>query len=328
MAYIFDITNQTYIALAPHHTFGRLANSVNTPIDKPYISKLHAAIEWDGKRWRIKNLGLNGTWLNNALIAANDAPILKAGDKFHLAELNDPGFTIVDIAPPADMLWPLEIPKGEQPQPVYLSRYHLLPDANTPELAIYFDDASQQWHVETLTANNEHTAHEINEGDAIQVGEQRWKLIRVQVYGPTEIHSTPTQQLSDLEFVFNLSLDEESTQLELCGNQQKFDLAVRNHHYLLAHLARLRALDAASGLDNKSQGWVYTEQLATDLGLDTTHMNIYIFRLRKQIADSLPTTLGLQNLLERRGGKIRFGCEKFKIYKGAALTTASPLAIA
>jgi hypothetical protein len=323
MAYIFDIAANTYIALAPHHTFGRLATSVNTHIDKPYISKLHAAIAWDGKHWRIKNLGLNGTWLNNSSVPTNDSTAINVGDEFHLAELSDPGFKILDIAPPADMLWPLKTAAGMQPEPIYLSRYHLLPDANTPTLAIYFDEKSQQWHMETLNANQEHVAHALNEGDLVQLGEAHWRLIRAQVVGPTEIH-THLQQLGDMEFVFNLSLDEESTQLELFGNQQKVDLAVRNHHYLLAHLARRRASDAAIGLDIKSQGWVYTDQLATDLGLDTTHMNIYIFRLRKQIADSLPTTLGLQNLLERRGGKIRFGCEKFKIYKGAALTAESP----
>jgi hypothetical protein len=130
-----------------------------------------------------------------------------------------------------------------------------------------------------------------------------------------------------MEFIFNLSLDEESTQLELVLGQQKIDLAVRNHHYLLALLARYRAADAAKGLDGKSQGWIYTDILANELGLDATHMNIYIFRLRKQLADSLPNLAGLQNLLERRGGKIRFGCDKFKIYKGEALTIQSPLAV-
>lgn len=327
MAYIFDIANNTYFALAPHHTFGRLANSVNTQIDKPYVSKLHAAIAWDGKHWRIKNLGLNGTWLNSESVPTNDSVVLKVGDEFHLAALSDPGFKVIDTAPPADMLWPVEIIKGVQPQPIYLSRYHLLPDANAPELAIYFDDKSQQWQMETLNANQEHSTQALNEGDLIELGEARWRLVRAQVVGPTEINTHLAQQLSDMEFVFNLSLDEESTQLELFGNQQKVDLAVRNHHYLLAYLARRRASDAAIGLDIKSQGWIYTDQLATDLGLDTTHMNIYIFRLRKQIADSLPTTLGLQTLLERRGGKIRFGCEKFKIYKGAALTTESPRAL-
>ena len=330
MAYIFDIANKTYLALAPHHTFGRLANAVDTPIDKPYISKLHAAIEWDGMDWRIKNLGLNGTWVNGTLLkgnnlTGNESHTLCVNDQFHLAELSDPGFKVIDITPPADMLWPLKTPADTKPQPIYLSRYHLLPDTNAPELAIFFDEQNQQWQLETLNAQHEHLAYGLNDGDLIQLGSTHWRLMRAHICGPTEAHVFPTQHLSDIEFVFNLSLDEESTQLELISSQQKFDLAVRNHHYLLAHLARRRAADTARGLDNKSQGWVYTDQLASELGLDATHMNIYIFRLRKQIADCVPTVVGLQYLLERRGGKIRFGCEKFKIYKGASLTLASPL---
>lgn len=327
MAYIFDTSAQTFTAIAPHHTFGRLANSVDTHIDKPYISKLHAAIEWSGKEWRIKNLGLNGTWVNGIALSANESAVLKINDELHFAKLTDPSFSVQDLSPPADMLWPLNIPTGTKPQPIYVSRYHLLPDAITPELAVYFDEERQQWQLETLTAQQEQHTQVLNDGDLVQLGNQHWQLIRAQVYGPTEAHAYPMQQLNDMEFVFNLSLDEESTQLELINGQQKIDLAVRNHHYLLAQLARHRAADAARGLDSKSRGWIYTEMLASELGLDTTHMNIYIFRLRKQIADSLPTILGLHSLLERRGGKIRFGCEKFKIYKGTALTTKSPVTV-
>jgi hypothetical protein len=328
MAYIFDTAVQTYTALAPHHTFGRLANSVDTHLDKPYISKLHAAIEWTGKAWCIKNLGLNGTWVNGIRLAANEAVTLRLNDELHFAELTDPSFTVKDLHPPADMLWPLNNSINATPQPIYLSRYHLLPDAITPELALYFDEQTQQWQLETQTAQQEHHTHPLNNGDVVQLGNQHWQLMRTHVYGPTEANAFPLQQLRDMEFVFNLSLDEESTQLELVNGQQKVDLAVRNHHYLLAQLARYRAADAARGLDNKSQGWIYTDILASEMGLDTTHMNIYIFRLRKQIADNLPTILGLQYLLERRGGKIRFGCEKFKIYKGEALTIESPLTVA
>jgi len=324
MAYIFDTATENYIPLAPHHTFGRLADSVDTHIDRPYVSKLHAAIEWSGKEWRIKNLGLNGTWLNGALLAANETVALNEGDEIHFAELKDPPIKIAELSPPSDLLWPLEIPAGTQPQPIYLSRYHLLPDAFTPELALYFDEQSQQWNLETLNEQQEHLSYPLNNGDLVQLGSQHWQLMRAQIYGPTEVHAYQIQQLPDMEFIFNLSLDEETTQLELITGQQKIDLSVRNHHYLLAQLARHRAADAARGLDSKSQGWIYTDILAGELGLDPTHMNIYIFRLRKQIADSLPTIMGLQHLLERRGGKIRFGCEKFKIYKGETLTAESP----
>ncbi len=326
MAYIFDTATHTYIALAPHHTFGRLANSVDTHIDKPYVSKLHAAIEWSGKEWRIKNLGLNGTWVNDVKLSANESTTLTRGDELHFAEQADPAFKISELSPPADMLWPLDIPDDLSPEPIYLSRYHLLPDTLTPQLALYFDEESQQWQLESLTSEQEHHTRALNDGDLVQMENQHWQLMRAQVYGPTEVHAFAMHQLTDMEFIFNLSLDEESTQLELIHGQQKVDLGVRNHHYLLAQLARHRAADAGRGLDGKSRGWIYTERLASELGLDTTHMNIYIFRLRKQIADSLPTILGQQHLLERRGGKIRFGCEKFKIYKGEALITESPLA--
>ena len=329
MAYILDIATQTYIPLAPHHTFGRLANSVDTHIDKPYVSKLHAAIEWTGSDWRIKNLGLNGTWLNTANLPTGESLPLNPNDELHFAELSDPAFKVIDLSPPADMLWPLETPAGTQPQPIYLTRYHLLPDAYNPELALYFEEQHQEWQIETLNEQQEHLTYAVKNGELVQLGNAPWQLMRAQIYGPTEAHNVNLQQLNEMEFIFKLSLDEETTQLELINNhQQTIDLAIRNHHYLLAQLARHRADDALLGLDSINQGWVYTDILANELGLDNTHMNIYIFRLRKQIADTLPTLLGLQTLVERRGGKIRFGCDKFKIYKGGVLTLELPLATA
>ncbi|MES2675705.1 MAG: FHA domain-containing protein [Pseudomonadota bacterium] len=331
MAYIFDVATQGYVPLAPHHTFGRLAAAVDSQIDKPYISKLHAAIEWNGRAWYIKNLGLNGTWINGTVLEQGNSCELKVGNEVHFAKLTDPCFQILDLTPPTDMLWPLQTQEHLQThsltQPIYLTHYHLLPDAQAPELAIYYDEQDQQWYLEAVNNYQEQLRSVIHNGDTIQVNNAQWRFIQAQVCGPTEANSYPLQKLNDLEFIFNLSLDEETTQLELHYQQHSIDLAVRSHHYLLLQLARHRAKDAVNGLDDKSQGWIYAEQLGSELGLDTTHMNIHIFRLRKQLADNLPNTLGQQYLLERRGGKIRFGCEKFKIYKGATLTNELPLAL-
>ncbi|HSX84490.1 MAG TPA: FHA domain-containing protein, partial [Cellvibrio sp.] len=81
MAYLLDVAAETYFPLAPHHTFGRLAASVDTLIDKPYVSKLHAAIEWNGSQWRIKNLGLNGTWVNGVSLGQGDTHDLGINDE-------------------------------------------------------------------------------------------------------------------------------------------------------------------------------------------------------------------------------------------------------
>lgn len=321
MAYLLDVAAGTYFPLAPHHTFGRLATSVDTAINKPYISKLHAAIEWNGDQWRIKNLGLNGTWINGTSLIQGDTRDLAIGDEIHFAEQTDPGFRVINLAPPADMLWPLTA-SPQQVEPIYLSRYHLLPNNDQPELAIYYHEPTLQWYQEALHQQSEHQAPELNDGDLVQFGNTHWQFVRAQIYGPTE--AKKSHHINDYEFIFTMSLDEETTQLKL-QHQQTLDLAVRTHHYLLLQLARHRADDAKRGLDNKSQGWVYADQLAAELGVDSTHMNIQIFRARKQLADSLPDAQDQQCLLERRGGKIRFGCEKFKIYKGETLTLASPL---
>ncbi len=329
MAYIFDGAAQAYIPLASHHTFGRLA-AVDTHIDKPYVSKLHAAIEWNGQTWCIRNLGLNGTWINGIPLEQSTSRELKINDEIHFAKLTDACFQVLDLTSPSDMLWPLQTQEQIQTktiiQPIYLTRYHLLPDLHTPKLALYYDEQDQQWYLEEVNEHHEQLRRTLRSGDKIQLNDVQWQFIQAQLFGPTEANSHPLQKLNDLEFVFNLSLDEETTRLELHHHQHTIDLAVRSHHYLLLQLARHRAKDAVNGLDIKSQGWIYADQLGSELGLDTTHMNIHIFRLRKQLADNLPNTLGQQYLLERRGGKIRFGCEKFKIYKGSTLTSELPLA--
>lgn len=319
MAYLLDQAQNTCLILAPHHTFGRLATSVDTLIDKPYVSKLHAAIEWTGKHWCLKSLGLNGTWINGALLNQGDSHDLHMQDEIHFAEQTDPGFTVADLTPPCDMLWPLG-QAFDQINPITLGRYHLLPDANHPELALFFDDATQSWYSEALHQEQERP-HKIFHGDQLEFGGVVWKFMQVQIYGPTEAKSS--QHLHDYQFIFHLSLDEETTQLEL-QHQQTLDFGVRTHHYLLLQLARHRFDDAKQGLDTESQGWIYADQLEAELGLDNMHVNIQIFRARKQLADSLPNLLGQQSLIERRGGKIRFGSTKFIVYKGAKLLLSLP----
>lgn len=323
MAYLLDQATNTCFPLAPHHTFGRLASSVDTLVDKPYISKLHAAIEWTGAHWCLKSLGLNGTWINGSKLNQGDSRDLHIKDEIHLAEPRDPGFVVADLTPPGDMLWPLDHPQ-DQIKPIQLSRYHLLPDNNNPELALFQDESTQFWYCEALGQGQESHQRKINHGDLLEFCGSRWQFAQVHIYCPTEAKSSV--QLNDFHFIFHLSQDEETTQLQLQLHQQQLlDLELRSHHYLLLQLARHRVLDAARGLDKESQGWIYAEQLAAELGLDATHINIQIFRARKQLADNLPNVLNQQSLVERRAGKIRFGCEQLTVYKAAKLILALPL---
>ncbi|MEM7294897.1 MAG: FHA domain-containing protein, partial [Pseudomonadota bacterium] len=62
------------------------------------------------------------------------------------------------------------------------------------------------------------------------------------------------------------------------------------------------------------------------LGADMTHINIMIFRARKQLAHALVGKVDSDFLVERGRGRVRFGFPRFKIYKGEELTYHLPLA--
>jgi len=153
-----------------------------------------------------------------------------------------------------------------------------------------------------------------------------WTVFLAETADATELHPEGDAQLSEFEFVFDLSLDEENTELRLLGKDQILDLGERSHHYLLLHLARWRAVEAARGLDQKSQGWIQSDQLTRDIGVEMPHINILIYRAKQQLAQYVDHSMDLNELVERGRGRMRFGCPRFKIYKGQSLTHMLPLA--
>lgn len=321
MAFLLDTSTNHYIPLAPHHTFGRLRNSVDTPLDKPYISKLHTTIEWRGHHWFIKNLGRNGTHVNGLRLPLHHNQALTEGDKIHFAELTDPPFIVQDLSPPSDVLWPIN--PQSKPQPIVLDRYHVLPNEEAPRISLYKD--KQQWFIEPIDHNGEQAAQALKSGDIVKCEPMSWQLLQADVYGPTEAKSLHSQELNEFTFNFELSQDEEMTQLTLSQGEQTIDLGVRTHHYLLVQLARHRLRDCEQGVAECEQGWVYTEQIVKELGLDETHLNIQIYRVRKQISDALPHVNIQRDLIHRQGGKLRFCCNQFMIYKSGRLHCQSPL---
>ncbi len=117
---------------------------------------------------------------------------------------------------------------------------------------------------------------------------------------------------------FYVSLDEEHVCLEVQDSHLTFDLGERSHHYALLILARMRLMDATRQLDGAAQGWVDMERLAKMLGLDPGHLNIQIFRVRKQLAMALPPGAPVPELVQRRRGALRYGDLPFRITRGAA----------
>lgn len=326
MAFLVDVNTNQYCFLYAHHSFGRLTYAVDTVLVHPLISKHHAIIEWLNESWFIRDISRNGSWLNGTQLVENTRYPLKLGDKIHFGDPEHGAFWMADLSPPADLLLPVDALYNSDlgNQAIYLDRYNLLPNEQQPQVVLAFDPNVQQWGLE----DPNHYAgvfRVFKEHDTVEFAEQVWRLQLSHRENETELRvSSPSTSLQ-LNFIFDLSADEETTHLRLQIPHQSIELFARSHHYLTLTLARYRFVDAQQNLSLADQGWVYPEQLMKDLGMDISHLNIQIHRARKQFVDSTNQLFDAQTLIERKAGKVRFGGSMFQINKAQTLECQLPI---
>ncbi len=312
MAQMRDLGSGRVQPLRAHHTFGRLQDQVDSGVDLAAVSRIHAAIEWNGVCWLLRDLSRNGTWLDEQKLTAGQSYELKAGQEVRFGSLQHPAWQIENLDPPHDLL--LDQTNGCS---LTLENYHFLPNDDSPELAISLSAEDGQWHLEDISTGETRV---LRHGDSFHCHSNHWQLFLVEHFAATEQMNLKPRHFSDYEFCFETSLDEENSSLYLSASNERIDMGERTHHYVLLHLARRRAEDADNGLDINSQGWVDTELLAKELGLDAGHLNILIFRARKQLAETLPAVTGLKKLIQRMRGRLRFGGNCYSVCKGAEVT--------
>lgn len=311
MAQMRDLGSGRVQPLRAHHTFGRLQDQVDSCIDLAAVSRIHAAIEWNGVAWLLRDLSRNGTWLDGEKLQAGESYTLQPGQELRFGIEQHAAWKVECIAPPTDQLL------SKEGAVLDLAAYHFLPNDENPELALSLSAEDGQWHLENISSSETRV---LRHGDSFSCQGVKWQLFLVEQYAATEQMSLKPLHFTDYEFSFETSLDEEHSRLNLSGDGEQIDLGERSHHYVLLHLARHRAEDASNGLDVNSQGWVDTELLAKELGLDVGHLNILIFRARKQLAEALPAVTGMNSLIQRLRGRMRFGGSSFSVCKGAEVT--------
>jgi len=314
MAVLIDKQTQQHCLLQSHHSFGRLNCSVNTFISNPYISKIHAFIEWSGEHWLIRDVSSNGTWLNGNKLAGDQVTVLNEGDVITFASKSGYAFEVLDVKPPCDCLIPIE----HSSEAIKLEYLHLFSGESPHNIVLSYNNQTYSWWQEILSDNLDESAEffELNDREYINIDGLTWQLQVNRTLDDTQQLRPTVASLDDLTFVFKTSLDEETTQVSLQSNDQNIDLLVRSHHYLTLNLARQRGKDIQSHVDESEQGWVYAEMLAKEMGLDACHLNIQIYRIRKQFVDALNNCCDTNNIIERKAGKIRLASKFFRIIKG------------
>ena len=318
MAYLLNRASGSTVYLFAHHSFGRLAHSVNTVVNAPSISRLHAIIEWDCDCWKFFDISRNGSWLNGQKLSKNERYELNVKDKLQFGGVHADVFEIVNLDPPVDFLIAADGHSGNEQSFIPLKPYNLLPDDSLPEIVVYLHSFQNRWCLESLNGNGTDTRI-VTEGELIKFGDRRWRLIYNRSQEQTVSVEQEVSSLKDIGFVFQLSLDEENAQLKLRTANEELDLGERSHHYLTLTLARLKVASIEQGIDETEQGWVYADQLAKDLGLTETHLNIQIHRARKQLFESLHCNPDPESFIQRRGGKVRLGLNNFSVFKGVKL---------
>ncbi len=316
MACLLSLASNERIYLKDYHSFGRLAYSVTTLLDKPNVSRIHAVIEWQDEAWIIRDLSSNGLWLNDKHLKKDQPYPLKSGDKLCFAK--DPGlvYQVLDLAPPQDLL--LKIDHAQIIDALPLQHYNLLPDEQAPQVVLYFDGKRRAWFLEPVDSEQP-SQQALNENDHFEINHAMWQLQLRQHTQATEAINPAAPDIASLCFEFELSLDEESTRLVVATPDDSIDLDYRSHHYLTLNLARYKYADQAKGLDPAEQGWIYSDIMAKELGIDLNHLNIQIHRARKQLADAFAGQISTDEIIQRRAGKIRFGASQFRITKGQQL---------
>lgn len=315
MAYLTQLEPSQIIHLRAYHSIGRHKNEVGTYIENDFVSKLHILIEWKAERWTIRDMSSNGTWVNGDRLDAFTSHLLKKGDMIELAGENGIRFEFSDASPPTDMIYQVDDKLNIQ----LLTEDCLLPNSTSPDIELYKCPERHQWFAGSINSGliNQGEWGPFEHNSELIINNERWCFFLGNEQSQTKILESTQPDMSEIEFRFDISQDEESTHLTLIKGTQEEDLFERGHHYLLAHLLRHKHAQILAWGDTPDIGWISCEELWYSLGVDEGYLNIMIFRARKQISKALIGYSGSGKLFERRRGSIRTGISNFSIYKAA-----------
>jgi hypothetical protein len=291
-------------ALLSRHLVGR-SRLADLRMTEPTVSGEHAVLRWTGREWELHDLGSrNGTSLDGRRLASGERVAIAQGSVITFGQ-TDNAWHLLDDAPPTI----LAIAGDDEP---VSARNDLLalPSDDDPEAVIY-RNASGDWVVEQGGE-----PARIADRSTVSAGGRDYLLRVPDTIAPTLDASSPAPHLAALTLRFSVSRDEEYVALTARGEHHAIDLGARAHHAVLLALARSRLEDrkARDGAGaESSHGWVYQDDLARQLAIDETHLNVAVFRCRRQLAEA--GIIGAASVVERRRPtrELRLGVSKIEI---------------
>jgi hypothetical protein len=300
MAVLVDSQTKEQIWLHKQHVFGRHPGLVTTLLSNLEASRSHATISWNGAYWLLQDNSSNGTYINALHIVKGGKHRLVQGDKINFASLNSTTWSVLNTDAPHSMIVPqaINIPNIE------LNGIMMLPNEQSPQFMLYQSDLGY-WMYESAAGISQ-----LKNGDLLYTDQCNWLFIDATNQDETKIITQNDDEPLNIVVDFNVSQNEEHVALKFLINGTSFDLGNRTHHYLLLLLARQRVADNAAGYSESEKGWIEKSQLSKNLGMEETHINTQIYRLKKQVLQALPLSTKQLQPIERRRGELRFAYDE------------------
>ncbi len=310
MAILIKHPDGSRIPVLSRHLVGR-SRLADLHMTQPTVSGEHAVLRWTGREWELHDLGSrNGTIVDGRRLAPGERVALARGAVIAFGQA-DNAWRLIDDAPPTILAFP------EHGEPL-VARDHLLalPSEENPEAVVY-RDAAGDWIFEQGGE-----AARITDRSTVRAGGGSFTLRVPDLMAATWDNSSPAPHLGALTLQFSVSRDEEYVALIARGDHHVIDLGARAHHLVLLTLARSRLEDrknwAAATAERatppeSSEGWVYQDELADKLAIDETHLNVAVFRCRRQLAEA--GIVGAASIIERRRPtrEVRLGVARIEI---------------
>lgn len=304
MATILNTQSNLPVLLYAYHTFGRHPDGNCTILPSPDVSRHHAVIFWDGEHWQLKCNGSNGTYVNGGRIPSGVPVPLNKNDRINFGNLQCDTWRLAGLEAPECMLFP--VTRGLPA--IVLSGVIALPSEDSPKVTLYLSSEG------VWTCESESGTGPLLPGDLVGTHDKIWRFVKAEPSINTRQHQDFMATVeADLQLHFKVSQNEEHVSLQIHAAGQTMDLGERSHHYLLLILARKRLEDQAIAVNETEQGWLDKDMLQQLTGLSETHVNILIYRFRKQYVTAFPPAMSPPQIIERRPGELRIACGTIRI---------------
>ena len=302
MAVLSKHPDDTRVTVLSPHMVGR-SRLADLRITDATVSGEHAVLRWTGREWELHDLGSrNGTIVGGRKLSPGERVALFRGVVIAFGQPEN-AWRLVDDGPPTVMA---QLADGGETLSARADML-ALPSDDNPEAAIY-RDAHGDWVIDRAGETSR-----LADRTSVRVGGRDY-LVRVpdQIAVTLDIHSD-APHLAGLTFCFRVSRDEEYVALTARGDRHTIDLGARAHHAVLLALARSRLEDRAGHAAESAEGWVYQDDLASKLAMDETHLNVAVFRCRRQLAEA--GIVGAAAIVERRRPtrEVRIGVARIEV---------------